>query len=157
MTASRGGRGTRRSGRQGHDEDEYAATGGAPVRDEDAYERHDAYDEDTYDEDSGHEGEDERAPGRPRGRPGGLSATRAARAALGHITDMTGKPAEGITSVRPDENGWTVGVELLDARHIPRSSDTLALYAVEIDADGELRSYQRVARYSRAHASSEVP
>lgn len=156
MTASRGGRDARatarRSGRQGRDQDEYAATAGARTG-EDDYERDETYDgNDEYED---RDDESARVPDRGRARAG-LSATDAAQAALHHITGMTGKSAEGIVSVRPDEDGWTVGVELLDARHIPSSSDTLALYEVEIDADGELKSYHRVARYSRARGGSEA-
>lgn len=159
MTASRGGRDgravTRRSG--GDDErDERAATAGARAGDDD-YDGRDEYEDydDEYEEER-EDQEDRRAPARERRPRPGLTATDAATAALGHITGMTGKSAEGIVSVRPEDDGWVVGVELLDARHIPSSSDTLALYEVEIDGDGELRSYHRSARYSRARGSSEA-
>ncbi len=166
----RDGRGTvRRPGRQGRGEEEYAAVarterpgdhehdgeyGEYGDEDYEEYEDGDRYDDEEYDEDEDHDDErhERAAPARRRR----VSATQAAQAALGHITGMTGKSAEGVTSVRPEEDGWIVGVELLDARHIPSSSDTLALYRVEIDAGGELTSYQRVGRYSRARGSSEA-
>lgn len=114
---------------------------------------YDEYDEPAEDEDDREERAAPSAPERRRGRPDRLNAAEAAREGLRRITALTAKTAEGVTSVEPAEDGWIVGVELLDAKRIPSSSDTLALYEVEIDTDGELTSYRRVARYSRARGS----
>jgi hypothetical protein len=98
----------------------------------------------------------EAEPAAAAGRSGGrrsrraLSARDAGEAGLRHLTGIIPKTVEGITAVRPDDDGWTVEVEILDAKHIPSSSDTLALYEVEIDDEGELMSYRRIAQYSRA-------
>jgi len=51
--------------------------------------------------------------------------------------------------VEPSEDGWYVGVEVIEDRRIPSSTDILATYEVEIDENGELLSYRRVRRYSR--------
>jgi hypothetical protein len=88
-----------------------------------------------------------------RGRDGeprtGLSAAPAGVAGLRHIEQMTGKETEGITSVRPVEDGWLVDVEVVEDRRIPSSGDILALYEAELDRDGNLVSYQRIRRYRR--------
>ncbi len=106
--------------------------------------REDARDEDEY--------EDEPA----RGEEEELSAVEAAEAGRRQITAMTGRSVEGVTSVKPSEEGWVVEVEVLEARHVPSSSDTLAIYEIELDLDGVLTSYRRARRYARGRADGEA-
>jgi len=125
--------------------------------DYDEYENDDEYEEDEYeDEDEDEyqeedEGEDrhEKAPAR-RDKGAKLSAMDVGEAGLRHLAAIVTKTVEGVTAVRPSDSGWTVEIEVLDSRHIPSSSDTLALYEVEVDPTGELMSYRRTAMYSRA-------
>ena len=98
--------------------------------------------------------QDEDADRRPR-RAHELSATRAARAGLHQIAELTGKKAEGVTGVEPAEDGWLVGVEVVEDRRIPSSADILAIYEADVDSEGELASYRRVRRYSRGSGGSE--
>ena len=88
-------------------------------------------------------------------RDGGVTAAKAGQLAMRQIAELTGKQAEGITGVEPGEDGWIVGVEIVEDRRIPSSTDILATYETEIDSDGELVSYRRVKRYSRGHGDSE--
>ena len=81
--------------------------------------------------------------------PSGLTAREAAKAALRQIVELTAKRAEGITAVQRTEDGWLIGVEVVEDRRIPSSADILATYEATIDADGELMSYRRVRRYPR--------
>jgi hypothetical protein len=121
----------------------------ADYSDEDDYEPEDDYEAD-YDEDQDEDqDEDEPAPER-QSKDAKVSAMEAGEAGLRHISAIVTKNVEVVTAVRPTDDGWTVEIELLDARHIPSSSDTLALYEVDIDAAGELMSYRRTAMYSRA-------
>jgi hypothetical protein len=110
------------------------------------------YDEDEEAEDlpeqDDMDDEDEDAGSRPR-RARGLSAARAARAGLDQIAELTGKKPEGVTGVEPADDGWVVGVEVVEDRRIPSSSDILAVYEADVGSDGELASYRRVKRYSR--------
>ncbi len=127
------------------------------------------YDEEPYDEDRYGEGEEfhdsdeayadedrderrERADRRRR-RPR-LPAARAAREGLRQIVELTGRDVNGVVAVQPGEDGWVVGVEVVEAHRIPASVDLLALYEVAIDHDGELLGYRRVRRYPRG--KSEV-
>jgi hypothetical protein len=96
-------------------------------------------DDDMEDEDSG------RRPHHARE----LSAATAARAGLRQIAELTGKKPEGVTGVMPADDGWVVGVEVVEDRRIPSSSDILAIYEADVDDEGELASYHRVRRYSR--------
>jgi hypothetical protein len=98
------------------------------------------------------------APGRSTANSaarGASSAPDAARAGLGHISELTGKEVIGVTSVEPAEDGWFIGVEVVEERHIPSTADLLALYEAEIDMDGTLLAYRRVKRYSRGRADTD--
>lgn len=83
-------------------------------------------------------------------------AARIAGLAADYVTEMTGKEPEGITSLeRTGDGGWLVGVEVVETRRIPDSTDILAVYTAELDADGELVAYRRVQRYSRCQLGGE--
>ena len=93
---------------------------------------------------------------RPRhGAGGGLTAAKAGQAALRQITELTGKDPEGVTGVEPADDGWVVGVEVVEDRRIPSSTDILATYEIELDMDGDLMSYRRVRRYPRGRGDDE--
>jgi uncharacterized protein YuzE len=74
---------------------------------------------------------------------------------LRQITELTGKQPEGVTAVDRGEDGWVVGVEIVEDRRVPSSSDILAIYEIELDMDGELMSYRRVRRYQRGRGDDE--
>jgi Gas vesicle synthesis protein GvpO len=95
----------------------------------------------------------QRRPAR-RGRKA-MTAGEAAKAALREIVALTAKQPEGVTGVERTEDGWTVGIELVEDQRIPSSSDILAIYETTIDADGELLSYRRVRRYARGRGDTE--
>ena len=90
-----------------------------------------------------------------RGSGDRLTAAKAGQAALGQITELTGKQPEGVTGVERGEDGWVVGVEVVEDRRVPSSTDLLATYEIELDMDGELMSYRRVRRYSRGRGDDE--
>jgi hypothetical protein len=60
-----------------------------------------------------------------------------------------------MTSVEAtDGDGWVVGFEVVEDHRIPSSADVLALYEVELDADGELMGFRRMRRYLRGQTGS---
>lgn len=83
------------------------------------------------------------------GRRAGLTAAEVARAGAQLIAELTGKSPETVTKVQPNGDSWTVGIEVLEDRRIPSSTDLLGLYEIDIDRSGDLLSYRRVKRYSR--------
>jgi Gas vesicle synthesis protein GvpO len=95
-------------------------------------------------------------PRKPRTRKdeSAMTAARAGQAALRQIAELTGKEPEGITGVEPTDDGWVVGVEVVEDRRIPSSTDILATYEAEFDEGGDLISYRRVKRYSRGRGDS---
>jgi hypothetical protein len=72
-----------------------------------------------------------------------------ARRAMDTLAELVGCPAEGITGIRRNENGWIVEVEVLEVERVPETSDVLASYEVEIDNDGEIVEFRRLGRYLR--------
>lgn len=104
---------------------------------------HDQHAEDAPDEDEYDEAYDE-----------DLSPAEAAHAALEYIAELTGKEVRGAVSLERSENGWLVGVEVVEDRRVPSSNDVLGLYVTEIDAEGSLRTYHRTRRYTRGRGDS---
>ena len=78
-----------------------------------------------------------------------ISAGEAARVGLRQVVELTGREPVGTTSVQATEDGWLVGVEVVEDRRVPASTDLLGLYEAELDVDGGLLGYRRVRRYQR--------
>jgi hypothetical protein len=72
-----------------------------------------------------------------------------ARRAMDTLAELVGCPAEGITGIRRNDDGWIVEVEVLEVERVPETSDVLASYQVEIDDDGEIVEFHRLRRYLR--------
>jgi Gas vesicle synthesis protein GvpO len=79
----------------------------------------------------------------------GLSPEKVALKAVEHVVDLTGRDSEGVIGLERTDDGWKVGVEVVESRRIPDTSDILAVYEAKLDADGNLLSYQRTCRYYR--------
>jgi hypothetical protein len=95
---------------------------------------------------------DDAAPRRTR-----LGAAKAAATAADHVRVLTGRSPQGVTALERTSEGWRVGIEVLESRRIPDSTDILAVYEVVLDEDGELVSYRRESRYYRGRAQREEP
>jgi hypothetical protein len=68
------------------------------------------------------------------------------------LEDLLGRPAQAVTSVEREEDGWLVQVEVLELERIPASTSILGLYEVHLDGDGDVLEYNRVGRYYRNQA-----
>jgi hypothetical protein len=90
----------------------------------------DDYDDELADHELTDSADDELAA-----RDAGLTAAQAAQAALRQIAELTGKQPEGVTGVGPAEDGWVVGIEVVEDQRIPSSSDILADYETALDMD----------------------
>jgi hypothetical protein len=82
-----------------------------------------------------------------------LGAAEAAKVAVDHVTALTGRESEGVTSLERTDDGWLVGVEVVESRRVPDSTDLLAVYEAAVDHSGELVSYRRVDRYARGRGN----
>lgn len=102
----------------------------------------------------------ERQPARSNGRGAAdqqrMPAGEAGQQGLQRITELTGKEPEGVTGVEPSDDGWRVTVDVVEDHRIPSSTDLLATYQVELDADGELLSYRRLRRFARGRGDSDL-
>lgn len=69
---------------------------------------------------------------------------------LEELEVLVGCPAEGVTAIRRDDDGWVVTAEILELERVPETTDVLASYEVTVGEDGELTGYRRTHRYVRA-------
>jgi hypothetical protein len=81
-----------------------------------------------------------------------LTGSKALAFARAHLAELTGGEAESVSSIAPTRDGWRVTLEVVELERIPRTTDILASYIVELDESGELLRYERVARYYRNQA-----
>ena len=74
------------------------------------------------------------------------------RRATEQLAEVMGRRPEAVSGFTKDGDGWRVSVEVVELERIPPSTDVLATYEVQLDADGELVGYERVRRYVRSQA-----
>ena len=79
-----------------------------------------------------------------------LTLRRVGQIALTEVAELVGCPAEGVTGIRKNQDGWVVTVEVLEVGRIPETTDVLASYDVHVDTDGDVVEYRRLRRYLRA-------
>jgi hypothetical protein len=111
--------------------------------------------DDRQDNDYDEYEEETQAPGSGGGPSEELSAAQAARAGLRQVAELTAKNPAGVTSVEPAEEGWVVGVEVIEDRRVPSSADIMAIYEATIDMAGSLVSYRRTRRYPRGRGDDD--
>lgn len=88
-----------------------------------------------------------RAPTRPQAVRGAKDAAECAAEGLAQLVHHR---LEGVSAVcRGEDAGWIVEVDVLELARIPDTTSLLATYQVELDAEGELMQYRRIARYRR--------
>jgi Gas vesicle synthesis protein GvpO len=99
----------------------------------------------------------------PAAKTGRRSPSSAPRAAAGRATsgaeisdnavreirERTGREVESVTSLRRNDEGWSVEVEVLEVARIPDTTDLLALYDVQLDEAGDVQGFHRERRYVR--------
>lgn len=101
------------------------------------------------------DGEEERERPPPRRRPpagrrpGVPDAAAAMRSAAGQLAQLIGRTPDSVSSLKPTEDGWQAQVEVLELERIPDTTSVMASYAVALDAEGRLVSYERTRRYTR--------
>jgi hypothetical protein len=72
--------------------------------------------------------------------------------ARSQMQDLTGRPAEAVTSVERAEDGWHLQIEVVELERIPASTSILGAYDVWVDPSGNLVEYARNGRYHRNQA-----
>ena len=89
----------------------------------------------------------------PHRRPAG--GMQAARRAARQVLDLTGHEPENVVSVAREEDGWHVGVEVVELHRIPDTTDVMAVFQVTLDGGGELVRCERGRRYNRGSTEGE--
>jgi hypothetical protein len=90
-----------------------------------------------------------------------LSAREAVESVRDEFPALLGRPVESVLGVEragdgdDDKDGWLVTVQVIELERIPRSTDVLGAYAVELDKSGELIGYRRRRRYNRSAADED--
>src|SRR5436190_1750915 len=84
-----------------------------------------------------------------RARNGGALPAEAARRAAEQIVSLTGRELESVVSIERRDDGWRIGVEVVETRRIPDSADILAVFEADVDEHGDLHGYRRTGRHSR--------
>jgi hypothetical protein len=86
----------------------------------------------------------------------GLTAREAAARVRRDFPELFGRPLEAVLGIqRGEDDGWMVTVQVLELERVPRSTDLLGAYLVELDADGELMGYTRQRRFHRSQADED--
>lgn len=85
----------------------------------------------------------------------GSSPVTIARRACEDLAQLLGRAPESIVSLEETEDGWSVGVEVLEIRRVPDTADVMAEYEIDADEDGQLLGYRRVRRYARGQVEAD--
>ena len=99
--------------------------------------------------------ESRQRPAAGNGRPGKLTAAVLADMARQQVEQLTGHAVESVSGLSRHQDGWTITVEALELQRVPPTTDILATYRVELDADGDLMGYERISRYYRNQAGGD--
>lgn len=83
------------------------------------------------------------------------SPVAAARQAMSELAELLGREPEGMISVERVDDGWRIGVEVVEVRRIPDTADVLAEYDVDADGEGHLMGYRRARRYARGRVRDD--
>jgi hypothetical protein len=94
-----------------------------------------------------------RANGRSKDRVNKLELVKDAAVQL---TTLTGRRPEKVLGFeKGDDGSWRISFEMLELERMPKSTDLLGCYVVEVDDDGELVGYGRVHRYQRGQPDGD--
>ena len=89
-------------------------------------------------------------------RNGRLSAAQAVARVRDDFPALLGRPIESVLGVeRGEDDGWLVTVQIVELERIPRSTDVLGAYSVQLDDEGELLGYRRRRRFNRSQADED--
>jgi hypothetical protein len=93
--------------------------------------------------------------GRRPTRTAAPSPAQLTQRACAELGELLGREPEGVVSLERTDEGWRLGVEVVETRRIPDTADVLAEYEVEVDKRGRLMGYRRARRYARGQVRDD--
>ncbi len=84
-----------------------------------------------------------------------LSIMEVTKKARAELESMTGSRVERVCGLDPVEDGWEVHLEVVELCRTPNTQDLLALYDVQLDPDGAVTGFDRVAHRARGDGYPE--
>ncbi|HLT69642.1 MAG TPA: gas vesicle protein GvpO [Acidimicrobiales bacterium] len=96
------------------------------------------------DEVGGHSHDGDRHRPQAAGRLGELLGT-----ATASVEQLVGQPVDSVSGVTATDDGFRVDVQVVEVSRIPPTTDVLATYEVDLDAEGEVTGFARTDRYYR--------
>jgi hypothetical protein len=65
------------------------------------------------------------------------------------MATITGLSPETVSRLDRSEDGWSVAIDMLEHRAIPRTQDLIASFDVTVDDAGRIRRWKRTGRFVR--------
>jgi hypothetical protein len=90
------------------------------------------------------------------GSEGQASALELARFAKEAVEELTGFTPESVSGLERRDDTWTIKVDVCELERVPSTTDVIATYEVQLDADGNLLGYRRIRRFMRSDAQEEA-
>ena len=87
----------------------------------------------------------------------GLSASQAVSKAREALSELTGRPVEGVLGIDRENGKWVATVQVVELARIPNTTDVLGDYETVLDANGDVVSYHRKRRYHRGQVDGSQP
>lgn len=81
-----------------------------------------------------------------------LAGPAAIQRAKEYLWQMAGQRCEMVSALQRTDNGWSITLEVVELERIPRTTDILGSYTVDLDDAGDLLGCERVRRYYRNQA-----
>jgi len=73
------------------------------------------------------------------------------------LADVTGLRPVTVTRASKADEGWRIGVEMLEMTRIPSATDVLGSYEVVLSEDGNMLKFERKRTRLRGEAVEEEP
>jgi Gas vesicle synthesis protein GvpO len=87
-------------------------------------------------------------------RSNGVTAADAVDGGRRQLSQLLGRPVEGMLGVAREDGHWVVTAQVLELARIPNTTDVLAEYEAVLDRNCEVVSYKRTRRYHRGAVDS---
>ena len=71
------------------------------------------------------------------------------------LKSITGSYVERVCGFEPVDDGWQMQMEVVELSRTPNTQDLLALYDVQLDSEGSVLGFDRVAHRTRGGSYPE--